>query len=161
MSSARAADGAWLRALRRYYAVAVPADLLWEFLHLPLYTIWHEEGPGEIVFAALHCTGGDVLIATATLVLALLLAGSGWPLQRTAVRQVAALTVALGVGYTVFSEWLNTEVREAWAYADAMPVLPLLETGLTPVLQWLVIPSLSLWWAGRPFQSARGARRYA
>ena len=144
------ADAAWLPALRRYFAVVVPAHLVWEFLHLPLYTLWHEGSAGEIVFAALHCTGGDVLIATSTLVLALLLAGPGWPLRREAFARVAALTVAFGVGYTIFSEWLNIEVREAWAYADAMPVVPMIDTGLTPLLQWLVIPSLALWWAGRP-----------
>jgi hypothetical protein len=57
---------------------------------------------------------------------------------------VAVVATAVGLGYTVFSEWLNVEVREAWAYAEAMPRLPLLGTGLAPVLQWLILPPLAL-----------------
>jgi len=45
----------------------------------------------------------------------------------------------------VFSEWLNVEVRATWTYTDQMPVLPPLGTGLTPLLQWLIVPTLT--WA--------------
>jgi hypothetical protein len=63
---------------------------------------------------------------------------------------VAAAAVALGVGYTVFSEWLNTAVRSGWAYSDLMPVVPILGTGLSPLAQWLVVPLAAFWWASRP-----------
>ena len=52
--------------------------------------------------------------------------------------------IALGAAYTVFSEWLNVEIRRSWSYAASMPVLPLLGTGLTPLLQWVIVPALSL-----------------
>lgn len=68
-----------LDALRRYFSVIIPANLIWEFAHMPLYTIWKEGSWSEIVFAALHCTGGDILIAMSALMLALMLAGRGWP----------------------------------------------------------------------------------
>ena len=48
---------------------------------------------------------------------------------------------------TVFSEWLNIEVRQAWAYRDAMPVIPVLGAGLSPVLQWIIVPLAGFWWA--------------
>ena len=54
--------GGWLTALRRYVVVIGLGNLAWEFAQLPLYTIWHEGSLGEIVFAAIHCTGGDLLI---------------------------------------------------------------------------------------------------
>jgi hypothetical protein len=31
--------------------------------------------------------------------------------------RVLTLAVLIGVAYTVFSEWLNTQVRGTWAYA--------------------------------------------
>jgi hypothetical protein len=34
-------------------------------------------------------------------------------------------------------------------YTDAMPLVPPLGTGLSPLLQWLVVPSLGLRWAAR------------
>jgi hypothetical protein len=130
------------------------ANLAWEFAQLPLYTIWKTGSTGEIVFAAVHCTGGDVLIATAALVAALLLAGSGWPGAPGAYRRVAALAIGFGLAYTVFSEWLNVSVRKSWAYSELMPVVPLLDAGLSPLLQWIVLPLAAFWWAGR-HRSAR------
>lgn len=135
--------GAWLPALRRYLAVAAVGHLLWEGLQLPLYTIWTDGTPGEIAFAALHCTAGDILIALASLVGALIVAGTPrWPAERFAA--IALLTVLLGVGYTVYSEWFNVSVRGSWAYAPSMPTIPPLGTGLAPLLQWIAIPLLAL-----------------
>lgn len=135
--------------LRRYLLFVAAANLAWEIAQLPLYTLWQEGSFGELAFAVVHCTAGDLLIATTSLVLALLLfAERRWP--ERAFPQVAAAAVAFGVGYTVFSEWLNTEIRGSWTYADWMPVLPVLGTGLSPLTQWLVIPMAAFWWARRP-----------
>src|SRR3546814_4447745 len=64
--------GSWHAALRRYLVAIALGSLTWEVLHMPLYTIWREGTWSEIAFAALHCTGGDILIALSSLTLALL-----------------------------------------------------------------------------------------
>jgi hypothetical protein len=146
MDMTRPEAGVWLLVLRQYLLFVALANLAWEVVHLPLYTLWQEGSPREIAFAVAHCTAGDVLIATASLVLALLLFGDrGWP--EKGFRQVAAATLVFGLGYTVFSEWLNTEVRRSWAYSDLMPVVPVLGTGLSPLMQWIVIPLAAFQWA--------------
>ncbi|MBI4184446.1 MAG: hypothetical protein HY521_10650 [Proteobacteria bacterium] len=138
----------WLRALRRYLVFVALSNLAWEFAQLPLYTIWETGSPFDLAFAALHCTGGDALIALASVMLALFLIGDRtWP--ACGHRRVAALAVAFGVSYTVFSEWLNIEVREAWAYRDTMPVIPVIDAGLSPLMQWVAIPLAGFWWARR------------
>jgi hypothetical protein len=132
----------WLNAFRGYIAVSAGAHLVWEFAQMPLYTVWADPW-GEIIFAGLHCAGGDLLIASVCLWSGLLVCGSdGWPSERF--RRVSGATIAVGIGYTIFSEWLNVEVRQAWAYADAMPRIPPLGTGITPILQWCVVPTLAL-----------------
>lgn len=141
------------RPVRRYLAVMAAGNLVWEIAHLPLYTIWLTGTVGEIAYAVLHCTGGDVLIATTTLGIALLLAGRRWPLLGR--RKVVALTILFAVAYTVFSEWLNISVRGSWAYRDLMPRLPPFGTGLTPLLQWIVLPWIAFLWALKPM-TARG-----
>jgi hypothetical protein len=135
-------------ALRAYLLVVLAANLTWETAQLPLYTIWATGTTREIVVAVAHCTGGDLLIAIASLTLALVLAGPrSWPGDGHL--RIAALTILFGAGYTVFSEHLNIVARESWAYSDLMPVLPVIGTGISPLLQWIAIPVAALWLARR------------
>ncbi len=53
----------WLLALKAYLGVTAIANLAWETLHLPLYTIWTTGSPREQACAVLHCTKGDLRIA--------------------------------------------------------------------------------------------------
>lgn len=147
----------WLPAIRIYLGLITVGNLAWEVAHVPLYTIWQSGSAREIGFAVFHCTVGDVLIATACLVMSLLLMGaSDWP--RRSFKAVAVLAVVGGVAYTVYSEWLNTTVRQSWAYNDWMPVLPLLGTGLSPLLQWLIIPSAAFIVVHRRLHNEASAR---
>jgi hypothetical protein len=147
-ASALARGAPSLRVLGWYGGLVALANLAWEVAQLPFYTIWRDGTPGAISFAVLHCTAGDVLIAMASLAIALLVTGRPrWP--ATGAVRVGLVATALGAAYTVFSEWLNVSVRGSWAYAPGMPVLPPLGTGLFPLLQWLVLPPLCLALTGR------------
>ena len=112
---------------------------------------------GEIAFALIHCTGGDVLITTVTLAAAVAFARRfRWPPFG---RRMVFTAIVLGAGYTIFSEWLNVEIRRSWSYTAAMPVLPWLGTGLTPLLQWLSVPGLALAIIGHRYRRARRLAR--
>jgi hypothetical protein len=126
------------RTALRYIGVVALGDFVWEFAQLPLFTLWRTAGWTYLAFAALHCWLGDLLIALSCLALGASVAGRGWP-QRGYVR-MASVVVLVGVSYTVFSEWLNVTVRGSWSYAPAMPRVPPLGTGLSPLLQWMVVP---------------------
>jgi hypothetical protein len=137
-------EARWLGALVRYLGWSMLGHLTWETIQLPLFTIWTTGTIGQKAFAVVHCTGGDVMIAAGTLLIALIVFGrSSWPNNATAA--VYAASLGLGIGYTIYSEWLNTSVRAAWAYSEFMPVLPGLGTGIAPLLQWLVVPTLAMW----------------
>lgn len=132
----------WPRALRVYLMSSVIFHLLWEILQLPLYTIWHTQSAGQQAFAVVHCTLGDVTIAGLTLLIALASAApADWP--RNGWGRIAIITLALGVLYTIYSEWLNVNVRGSWQYSQSMPTLPWLGTGLSPLLQWVAVPVLA------------------
>ena len=138
----------WLTAIRRYLVAASLGNLLWEAAQLPLYTLWRTGTPATIAAAVLHCTAGDILVAAVTLVAALVVCGSStWP--RPGFAPVALAATSLGIGYTIYSEYMNTVVRQSWAYAEAMPRLPGIGTGLAPFMQWLVVPPVALVWAYR------------
>lgn len=136
----------WLAVLRRYMIFTTLAHIIWEFGHLPLYIIWITGTVEDLAFAAVHCAGGDILITLSTITLSLALFGtSKWPCAGA--RRVLAGALVFGVGYTIFSEWLNIVIREAWAYRDIMPIVPIVDAGLSPILQWIVIPTAGYIWA--------------
>jgi hypothetical protein len=116
---------------------------------MPLYTLWENGSQSEIIFSVIHCTGGDVVIALCAITLALIWTGySEWPVKRA--RRVFIVTLALGLAYTGFSEWLNIEIRRSWAYSELMPIIPFLNIGLSPALQWIIVPWIAYHWAINP-----------
>lgn len=150
----------WLSGLRRYLVASAIGHLVWEIAQLPLYTIWSTGTLHNQAIAIVHCTAGDVIIATLTIVLALFLAADqDWPANRF--WPTAAVTLISGVAYTGFSEWLNTVVRASWSYSEWMPVLDMFgfRLGLSPTLQWIVIPAFAMWLAMRPDMSRRSPSR--
>lgn len=122
-------------------------NVVWELIQLPFYTIWATGSPSQIAYAVLHCTLGDVMIGTAAAIFSRRVVSSlgcrthaDWPFMTCFILSATA--------YTVFSEWLNVAILKSWAYSSAMPLLPPLGTGLTPVLQWIIVPILTWAMAG-------------
>jgi len=109
----------------------------WEAAHSPLYTDWSREWT-YLAWTRLHCTLGDVLILLGAFWVTSLVYGTRrWP----GTRPVAEiLFVLLGLAYTVWSEWYNTGIRASWGYSPWMPTV--LGVGLTPILQWVLLPPL-------------------
>ena len=123
--------------LLAWTALALLLNLVWESAHVSLYTISREAEFTRIASAVLHCTAGDGLIALASFALAgAVLRDAKWPFSRP--EPGAAITALLAVTFTVYSEWRNVYGVGAWAYLPDMPLV--LGIGLTPLLQWIVIP---------------------
>lgn len=145
----------WLTAIRRYLIAVTAGNLVWETAQMPLYTLWGTGSAREIAAAVLHCTLGDLMIATLGLAAALALVGvPTWPAQRAGA--VMAMVAAGTVGYAIYSEYFNTVLNKSWAYTEVMPRLPWLGTGLSPLAQWLIVPAAALVWAGRGRRSWPG-----
>ena len=133
----------WRFVLVRYLPALAALSALWEVAQLPLYTLWWETPPLSIAYAVLHCTLGDVLIGICTLLLALIVTRSG-ALRDWRWRRVGVIAVAFGLAFTVFSEWFGTAVRASWTYSEWMPVTPFVPIGVSPLLQWVVVPLTAL-----------------
>lgn len=140
---------AW-RFLTRYLPWLAGLNLVWEIAQLPLYTIWSEAQPAQIAFAVAHCTGGDILIGAAALIIALLI------VRAPAIEQwnwlaIGLLALIIGVSYTALSEWTNTTIRLSWQYSSLMPLVDIgkVSIGVSPLMQWLILPPLALYLARR------------
>lgn len=117
-----------------------PLNAAWELAHSPLYADWGRDWT-YLLWTRLHCTVGDVMILLGAFWLTSLVFGTRrWIDTRPS---AAVLFVILGVAYTTWSEWFNTGVRASWGYAAVMPTIA--GIGVSPILQWVLLPPLLLW----------------
>ena len=132
------------QVLAVFSAFSFLLHFVWELLQSPLYSSLREVSHAEAVAICARATAGDVGIAVAAYGVA---AGaqldSLWILHPRA-RAWCAYLLA-GVATTVLLEHLATGPLQRWMYAPEMPRLPLVGTGLTPVLQWLLLPPVVAW----------------
>lgn len=56
-----------------------------------------------------------------------------------------AVFLAIGLVSTIVLEFANTAILNRWSYANEMPRLPVLGTGLARILQWLIAPPFAKW----------------
>lgn len=66
--------------------------------------------------------------------------------------------MVVGIGLTVGFEYYYTNVSLRWTYSELMPLVPPFDTGLSPLLQWAVIPSAVIWLARRHLAGTRVLR---
>lgn len=129
----------------------------WEFIQIPFFEQMPTLPHGEAVLFCTRAALGDVLIALAAFwVVALARGDRGW-LRRPDRRAVLGF-VAVGLLVTVGLEWHATEVAGRWHYSELMPTVPLLGTGLLPLLQWLLLPPLVVWFARRQIRGQEALR---
>ena len=115
---------------------------------MPLYTLWRTGTIEDLVGDVLKCTAANILIATFGLTTAILL--TGWNKRWVGAPVGTALVACfVGVSYTIYSEWVNVYVRGTWAYSDLMPIIPVLGVGVSPLVQWIVLPSMGILLAER------------
>ncbi len=142
-------------------------NFFWEMAQSAWYADVARKTYQEILVSRLHCTLGDVAILLVAYWITAGLVRNRYWVTALRPRDLAAFT-GLGLGYTLVSEWVNVDLRSAWGYADTMPRLPWIGTGLAPVLQWLILPTMTarvarrlLYGRGRPHDESdrgRGAR---
>ncbi len=123
----------------RLFVIAVLVNYVWELVQAPLYV-----GMDSFKLVWWHCG----LAALGDGLLVLLIYATGWAVLRSrdwfahpgargyAVMLLAGLIISVGI------EWLAVFVTNRWAYTAQMPLVPLLNVGLTPVAQMLVLPPL-------------------
>ncbi|HEX7954439.1 MAG TPA: hypothetical protein VF523_15350 [Burkholderiales bacterium] len=130
-------------------------NLPWEFWQVPFFLGIAELPHWLGVKACTLATLGDAGIAlSAFWVTAIAARDRGWILRPNGLD--FAIFLGVGAVVTILFEALATGMFQRWAYSDAMPRLPIIGTGLLPLLQWLAIPPLVLWFVRR--QIAPGYR---
>jgi hypothetical protein len=131
--------------------VAVPLNLAWEVAQIQAYAFARQGVMADLVGCLVPSLGDGLMT--------LVISWSGWGLFRRAgwvLRPGARgylLAALVGFVLAVGVEWNALHRTGAWAYAPAMPVLPVAGVGLLPVAQMLLLPPVTFvivrwWWRG-------------
>lgn len=114
---------------------------VWEFLQVPTYAGMADLNHWEGIKICTSATIGDVGFAlTAFWVTALAARSRRWIVESKPWQ--LGLFMAVGIGLTVGFEYYYTEISLRWTYSELMPRVPPFGTGLSPLIQWIVVPLL-------------------
>ena len=133
------------------FGVAVFSFLLhfvWEFIQAPTYSGMVDMPHWDGIKMCTSATFGDVGFAlTAFWITSLASRSRQWIYAPRAWQVLVFL--AVGIGLTIGFEYYYTQISLRWTYSELMPQVPPFGTGLSPLLQWIVIPLLVIWFTHR------------
>lgn len=134
----------WL-SVSLFFVSSFLLHLLWENLQAPLYEGF--ESFGQHFWICFWGTRGDLLMMLAIYAaLAVVHRDLFWVADRSSYAHPATWILAplIGALLAVNSELRAVYVNHLWEYTEAMPLLPVVRVGLTPLLQMIVVPLLTL-----------------
>ena len=117
----------------------------WEMAHSFLYRGGPELSSGQhLLYCGLAALADGAGIAAIFALGAAVFRDSHWPQRRSAARLGAA--ALMGVGGAVLTEWLALRLGW-WSYGPAMPRVPGTDLGVSPLVQFVMLPIAVLFWA--------------
>ena len=113
-------------------------NFFWEVMQTYFYTM--RDSPfSAMLYGWIHCTLGDVIITIGSFwLISILSRNRRWFLVLGRVNFTGFIMV--GILYLILSETLNVSIWKSWSYNKLMPVIPYIKVGLTPFLQWIIVP---------------------
>ena len=139
------------------FNVAIFALLLslpWEFGQMWLYAGASEMSHLRGIQICMAATLGDaVIMLIAFGIVAAVARSQDWVLAPKTSQVAGFVVVGLAITIAVEIVATRTDGAFSWRYTPAMPVTPLLGIGLAPLMMWLVVPLLVLWFVRRQIGS--------
>ena len=123
-------------------------NLPWEFWQTPFFRGMTAVSHGQGVWVCTQAALGDALISLVAFWIVSAITKTRRWVARPAAKEVALFT-AVGLVLATLAEVVATRYLGRWAYSTAMPILPVLRIGLLPLLQWLLLPPIILWFVRR------------
>lgn len=122
----------------------------WELIQMPLFSGFKEAYYYAVILHCLQATGGDVVISLLAVFVASMVTRSlEWTVGTN--RAGVFIFFLTGLVITIIFELLATGPLDRWVYGTNMPNIPIINVGISPVAQWIVIPFIQLWYIKRLF----------
>lgn len=120
------------------FSVAVPLNYLWELAQAPLYVGLEEYNAGVFWHCFVASLGDGIMVLLIVAAGAVVLRRRNWFFRPGVAGYGVMLTTGLLLAMLV--EWAAVYVLRRWEYTGIMPKLAVLEIGLVPMAQMLVLP---------------------
>ena len=113
-------------------------NFAWEVIQMPLYagTAYDKR---HIAFCGLASIADSVMVLLLYLAFGLLYKNFYW-IQKLTITRIFLLMLAGGIG-AILAEIRHLSAGN-WTYTESMPIIPIVNTGLSPGLQFVVLPVL-------------------
>ena len=119
-------------------AVAFLLNFVWEVMQIPLYN-GSSFNTSHIAFCALGSLADVIMVVLLYLVFAIIYKNAFW-IQNVKWQKIIILML-IGATGAILSEMRHLSLS-SWAYADSMPIIPVVKVGISPVLQFTILPLL-------------------
>ena len=128
--------------LIRLFFLSVIINYIWEMLQMPLY----QNMPFNELRSWLLCfrasLGDGIIILFIWLIGYLIYRQTDWFVHKSisslAIILLSGTLIAIGIEIHALS-------TGRWAYSNVMPLIPVIGVGLSPLLQLLLLPWMSMW----------------
>ncbi|MDF1567679.1 MAG: hypothetical protein RQ801_13635 [Spirochaetaceae bacterium] len=138
--------GAGLKFLGRLFLWAVATNYLWEMLQMPLFAEMEFSDPKSWLICFRASLGDGVIVLTIWVIGFAVFRKTAWA-ENLDARSIPILLLS-GSLIAIGIEWLALEAGR-WRYSEIMPLVPLVNVGLIPFLQLLILPWISIRLASR------------
>lgn len=126
------------RMLITIAAMAYILNLIWEIAQGPFY-VGFEYDLNHVFFCALASVADLLMVLILFFAFAFIYKDVFWT-KNMGMRRIGSLMLVGGTGAVIAEMWHTA--RGDWSYAEAMPMVPVAEVGLWPVLQFVLLPWL-------------------
>lgn len=126
----------YIRLLLGIVFISFLLNSIWELVHSPLYR-WHQYDFQHVSICILASLADTVMVLMLIFLFGLAFKNVFWVNHLTGVR-IIVLALVGAIGATAGEMWHTS--KGDWAYADYMPLIPWLGVGVSPVLQFTILP---------------------
>lgn len=134
-----------VHALLTASVIGLVLNLLWENIQAPLYA-GYTSFIQHVPICSMASLGDVAIILFLYILFALILRNVLWfqNLNTMSVFSLLIIGAVIGAG---IEKWALLTSR--WSYGYNMPIIPFLRVGLAPVLQMMIVPTLTFYFSSR------------
>ena len=128
----------------KMFIIALVLNLAWELSQGPLYSGFSYNAE-QMSFCALASIADAVMVILLYYALTLIYKNLHWIYEFTVLRTILIMLIG-GIG-AVLAEAKYLKAG-SWSYNDSMPIIPYTNVGLSPILQFIILPALIYFLSG-------------